>query len=136
MLVVLPLALVRAPSGGQIDGLREALTALVQYEQDQQEEAAAYLERRGRRDAIPAMIDALRYVQFRTPALVRALEKLSGQQFGENYRPWAEWMVREGVRGPDIYGRWKADFLARLDPRFGMFLDPDRPATHSRAARG
>ncbi|MFQ5743567.1 MAG: DUF3179 domain-containing protein [Acidobacteriota bacterium] len=119
----------RAVAGQSEDALRQALYGIVQRDRATRERSARFLSRRGERDAIPALIDALRYRPFRTAALLDALRSLSGEDFGSGYEPWAEWMVRAEVRGPSIYRRWKADFLARLDLRFGDLLDPARPHT-------
>ena len=106
--------------------LPAALDALVQRDRARQGQAALFLQQRGKPDVLAPMIDALRYEQFVNPYLRGALRRLSGVDLGRDYRPWAEWAVRQGLRGPSGYRAWKAAFLARLEPRFGEFLDAER----------
>ena len=103
---------------------------LVSPNADNRVRAAEYLMRRGNQDAIPAMIDAYIYQNFRTEQLSEALRQLSREDFGADYHDWFEWMVRAGIKGPPIYRKWKADLYSRIDPRFGTFLDASRPHTN------
>ena len=114
---------------GDFASVGAAMAGLVNRDRTLQARAARYLQARGERDAIPPMLDALRYQQFTNPYLLAALRQLAGVDLGRDYRPWVDWMTRERIEGPPGYRAWKAEFLGRLDPQFSEFLDPGRPST-------
>ncbi|MCH7826054.1 MAG: DUF3179 domain-containing protein [Acidobacteria bacterium] len=119
-----------AGQGGlQGDEVVQALYDLVHRDPFVQRPAARFLGDRGDPDAVPFMVATIRYDPFRNETLIEVLEKLTGQDFGWRYEPWAEWTVRQGIEPHPVFRQWKADFLARLNPRFGVFLDPERPST-------
>ena len=111
------------------DELVQAFYDLVDRDPFVQRPAARYLRDRGELDALPFMIAAMRYDPFRNETLLEVLRDMSGQDFGNRYLPWAEWLVREKIAPHAAFRQWKADLLARLDPRFGVFLDPAREST-------
>jgi hypothetical protein len=113
----------------QRDEVTQALYDLVDRDPFVQRPAARYLRERGGLDAVPFMVTAMRYQQFRNETLLETLVALTGQDFGSSFEPWAEWMVRERIAPHPAFRQWQADFLARLNPRFGEFLDPERPST-------
>jgi len=113
----------------QRDEVEQALYDLVDRDPLVQRPAAIFLLERGEDDALPFMITTMRYDPFRNETLMEALRELSGENLGDYYLPWTEWVVREGVAPHPIYKQWKADLLARLDPRFGEFLDPGHATT-------
>jgi len=113
----------------QRDEVTQALYGLVDRDPFVQRPAARYLRERGGLDAVPFMVTAMRYQQFRNETLLETLVTLTGQNFGSSFEPWAEWMVRERIAPHPAFRQWQADFLARLNPRFGEFLDPQRPST-------
>jgi hypothetical protein len=131
--------LVSAPLGGEAratpqdpaasDAVVQAFYDLVDRDPFVQRPAARFLLERGESDALPFMISAMRYDPFRNETLLQVVRELSGMDLGETYEPWAEWVVRRGIEPHPSYRQWKADLLARLDPGFGEFLDPARPAT-------
>jgi len=111
------------------DEVVQAFYDLVDRDPFVQRPAALLLLERGDPDALPFMIAAMRYDPFRNETLLRVLRELSGQDLGDYYLPWAEWEVREGITPHPAFRQWKTDLLARLDPRFGEFLDPALPST-------
>ncbi len=113
-----------AQDSSQRDPTEQAFYDLVDRDPFVQRPAARYLGERGDVDALPFMITAMRYDPFRNETLLEVLRDLSGQDLGDNFLPWSEWVVRQGIVPHPAYPQWKADFLARLDPRFGEFLDP------------
>ncbi|MGD8330703.1 MAG: DUF3179 domain-containing protein [Acidobacteriota bacterium] len=117
------------PQETQRDEVLQAFYDLVDRDPFVQRPAALFLLERGERDALPFLIAAMRYDPFRNETLLRVLREMSGQDLGDYYLPWSEWVVREGVTPHPAFRRWKADLLARLDPRFGEFLDPAQPST-------
>ena len=78
---------------------------------------------------VPSLIELLRFnirLDFRADAL-NTLQKLTGQQYGPF--DWIEWMVWLGrnsqdFRPPEGYMQWKAQLLARIDPRYLDLLPP------------
>ncbi len=55
------------------------------------------------------------------------LRRLTGQEFGDDYPIWQEWMEWLGnnlaeYRPPDGYLRWKVNLLSLIDPRYEEFL--------------
>jgi hypothetical protein len=79
--------------------------------------------RRGERAAIPALIDLLYLDSFLDSSAADALERLSGQSFGHDWRRWVECLSsREDLRPHGGYAAWKAAQFRRIDPAFGEFL--------------
>jgi len=111
------------------DPVVQAFYDLVDRDPFVQRPAARFLAERGEQDALPFMVGAMRYDPFRNETLLESLRVLSGEDFGDRYDPWVEWLVRQGVEPHPAYRQWKADFLARLDPRFGELLSASRPST-------
>lgn len=103
----------------------QALYGLVDRDPFVQRPAATYLSERGEADALPFMVAAMRYDPFRNETLFAAVRELSGEDFGDRYEPWIEWIVREDIEPHPAFKQWKADLLARLHPSFGDFLDPE-----------
>jgi hypothetical protein len=93
-------------------------------------EAAA--EARERRDPslLPAMVDAL----FFTPRahrgeLFEVLEELAAARPGRRYLDWVEHLTAHPELRPAAgYAEWKAELLARIDPRYRHVFYPGAPA--------
>ncbi len=113
----------------QRDPTVQAFYDLVDRDPFVQRPAALRLRERGDRDALPFLVTTMRYDPFRNETLLEVLRDLSGEDLGDNFLPWSEWVVREEIEPHPAYRQWKADLLARLDPGFGEFLDPELPST-------
>ena len=79
--------------------------------------AVKWFVERGEKDAIPALIQALRFSHLDTPTVVDALRKLSGAEPG---RTWHDWMLWQQAH-PEIrpfagFDAFKADVMAAIDP--------------------
>ena len=111
------------------DEVVQTLYDLVDRDPFVQRRAARALWQRREPDCIPFMVAALRYEPFRNETLVEILIALSGRDFGNAWEPWTEWVVREDIETHPVYRQWKAALLARLNPRFGVFLDAQRRST-------
>jgi hypothetical protein len=73
-----------------------------------------------------AQIGLLREVNY--PALVEALEELSGQKFGDSWPAWVEWYGGTDLQPPPGFTTWKGELFARIDPQFADFLKDEHPA--------
>ena len=80
---------------------------------------------------IPATLEIFNFVQsYRVrEALLAALKKETGEDFGQNVNDWYRWLWNK----PEIkiagYDNFKAEFYASIDPRFGKyFRDRNRSA--------
>ncbi len=79
--------------------------------------------RRGAGAAIPGLIDLLPFDVFFDSSATDALERLSGQNFGHDWRRWVEWLAgRPDVRPHGAYAAWKSELFQRIDPSFAQFL--------------
>ena len=89
------------------------------------EAALGTITRRGERAAIPGLIDLLPFDVFLDSSLAGALERLSGQTFGHDWRRWVEWLAaRPDVRPHREYAAWKSGLFGRIDPKFTEFIHP------------
>ena len=127
--LVMPTFAAVGQDGAQRDEVAQALYDLVDRDPFVQRPAARLLGDRGDLDSVPFMVTAIRYDPFRNETLLEVLAELTGQDFGSRYDPWAEWTVRQKIEPHPVFRQWKADLLARLNPRFGVFLDPERRST-------
>jgi hypothetical protein len=73
-----------------------------------------------------AQIGLIREVNY--PAVVEALEELSGQQFGDDWPAWVEWYGGTDLQPPPGFTSWKGQLLARIDPQFAGFLSDEHPS--------
>jgi hypothetical protein len=56
---------------------------------------------------------------------LRALESLSGEDFGNDWTSWVSWYGTTGLSPPPGFTGWKGEIYSRVDPRFGSFLTDD-----------
>ncbi|MEX2222245.1 MAG: hypothetical protein WEG40_10660 [Candidatus Rokuibacteriota bacterium] len=111
------------------------MTQLLHPDTVTREAALRDIVRRGERTAVPGLIDILYFDLFLDSTVANALNGVSGQAFGHDWRRWVEWLAeRDDVRPHGDYPAWKAGLLMRIDPAFGEFLYPG--VKQSRAARG
>ncbi len=85
--------------------------------------AINWLVDRGEPDAIPVLIQALRFSRFETPSLVAALRKLSGEDAGTTWFDWMVWLqAREDIEPFAGFDEILAYAMAKIDPAFRTFL--------------
>jgi hypothetical protein len=60
--------------------------------------------------------------------IIKALEGLSGQEFGQDWPAWIEWYGKTNLEPPPGFTGWKGQLLARIDPGFADFLQDDFPS--------
>jgi hypothetical protein len=91
-------------------------------------EALQVLEELGNPAAVPALIELLRFNYLFSFSPVPALERLTGQQFGDKWDKWVEWLQQhEEIRPTRNFLAWKANVYSRIDPAFENFLYPGVP---------
>ena len=121
----LAVAATATPARGAEPSLDQLMPRLLHSEAAFREAALRDIVRRGERAAIPGLIDILRFDLFLDSSVANALDRLSGQSFGHDWRRWVEWLAeREDVRPHPDYVAWKAALFQRIDPAFGEFLYP------------
>jgi hypothetical protein len=103
--------------------LDRLMSQLIAREAAVREAALAEIVGRGTREAIPGLIDVLRFDIFPDSSVADALDRLSGESFGHDWPRWVEWLAeREDVRPHPGYAGWKATLFQHIDPAFGEFL--------------
>jgi hypothetical protein len=84
--------------------------------------ALAVLRARGNADVVPALIQALRFLEGE-PEIGAALEELTGAQNGASWHDWLLWQEAHPEIEPyDGFDELKADIMASIDPNFRLFL--------------
>jgi hypothetical protein len=126
--VALPLASVvlaslAFPARSAEPALDQLMSDLVHPDTVVRDTALREVVRRGDRTAIPALIDLVYFDIFLDSSGTDALERLSGQSFGHDWRRWVEWLAeRDDLRPHGGYAAWKTALFERIDPAFGEFL--------------
>ncbi len=77
---------------------------------------------------IRPLVESFRYLTSREAinAAVQTLQFLTGENIGDNWMLWSEWIGKRGDEfpPPSEYAEWKVNYLRQLDGRFGAFLTP------------
>lgn len=103
--------------------LDRVMEQLLSEDSARRQAALGDVVRRGERAAIPGLIDLLPFEVFLDSSATDALERLSGQKFGHDWRKWVEWLAgRPDVRPHGAYAAWKGELFRRIDPNFAQFL--------------
>ena len=85
--------------------------------------ALDWFKARGKKDAIPALIQALRFEQNNRREVLEALEALAGEAAGETWNSWMLWQEKHKEVKPFTgFAAFKSALYARLDPFFVVFL--------------
>jgi hypothetical protein len=86
-------------------------------------EAMRQLGQLNDRAAIPALIELIRFDDWLDLSIPPALERLSGQKFGGEWKKWVEWLAqRPDIRPHPGFVAWKSDLYALIDPNFKQYL--------------
>ena len=127
-LFLLPVALraqgAPAPSGsaGEAGKFADALFSASPWGRDN---ARAWMIRRGKPDMAAALIMALRWVPGDRGKNARVLKAITGADRGLDWFHWMRWQQgHPEVRPFDGFDRFQADWFARIDPSFRLFLYP------------
>jgi hypothetical protein len=123
---LMALSLLSPVSAADDDAARQAF-GLFHGEPGERRKALDAMVRRGRADAAPALILALRFVGGDSAQLVRALETLTGAKAGDD---WADWMLWQEAN-PRIgampgFAGLHARVHDLIDPNFQIFLGGDK----------
>lgn len=87
------------------------------------ERAIDRLVERGNTDVVPALIQALRFLQDDRGLLQRALVSLTGDRPGFEWHEWMLWQEAHTEIVPfEGFDAFKADLYAVIDPNFRLFL--------------
>lgn len=120
-----PVSDAAAPDDRLVDALVNNLT---HPGPDVRVKALKTLEELGDPAAIPALIELLHFDAFFRLSPVPALERLSGEKWGDDWSAWVEWLQQhEEIHPNPGFLAWKSDLLSRIDPAFGKFLSPGVP---------
>lgn len=78
--------------------------------------------------AVPALIELMRFDSVFQLSPVAALEQLTGQQLGDDWGKWVEWLQQhEEIHPHKSFLAWKANLYSRVDRAFENFLYPGVP---------
>lgn len=78
--------------------------------------------------AVPALIELLRFDSVFQLSPVTALEQLTGQQLGDDWGKWVEWLQQhEEIHPHKSFLAWKSNLYTRVDQAFENFLYPGVP---------
>jgi len=124
--VVLALPAMAAEPDRQADTL---VRTLIAGTPDERGAALAAMQARGKTDVVPALISALRFV----PDFARieaTLKHLTGTAPEDGWNGWMLWLENHPEIEPfEGFDAFKADFYARVDENFRLFLEPGAPRT-------
>jgi len=98
---------------------------LVSRSKATRQDAINWFVERGRKDAIPALIQALRFSGRGDPEIVAALVKLSGEKAGTSWNDWMLWQEKNSDIKPFAgFAQFKSELYEKIDPRFVEFIFP------------
>ncbi len=104
--------------------------SLFQDEGSKRDNAIEYFTKRGKADAAPALILALRFSRD-NKALVSALEKLTGAKPGADWSDWMLWQESNPQTGVmPGFASFQSKILAEIDPNFQIFLPASGEVKH------
>jgi hypothetical protein len=85
--------------------------------------AIDWFKARGNKDAIPALIQTLRFEKNNRREILDALEDLAGEEAGRSWNAWMLWQEKHTEIKPfDGFTAFKSALYAKLDPFFVAFL--------------
>ncbi len=88
--------------------------------------ALNWFRARGNKDAIPALIQTLRFEKNNRREVLEALAELAGEEPGRSWNAWMLWQENNAQVKPFAsYAAFKAALYAKLDPFFTLFLHRD-----------
>ncbi len=92
---------------------------------DERNDAIRWFVERGNKDAIPALIQALRFSRADASALTDALHALAGETPGPRWFDWMLWQqAHPEIKPFEGFDAFKADAMAGIDLNFRVFLYP------------
>jgi hypothetical protein len=115
-------------------GAREIFDMLANIEEEGLNSALIAIGGQGDQRFVSVLIELMRAAQIglirdvNYLVVVRALEELSGQQFGDEWPAWVEWYGGTDLEPPPGFTSWKGQLLSRIDPQFAGFLKDEYPS--------
>lgn len=114
-----------APGTAQTGPAATRAADLLSRQQSERLEAIDWFVKRGQKDAIPALIQALRYSRDNRGEVLDALETLAGEKPDRTWHAWMLWQERNDDIKPFAgFDAFKASLYANIDPDFLLFLHP------------
>ena len=106
----------------------DAQMALVYGSQDEVAKALEVILKRGNRDMIAGLIQALRFQRGVSGAMLKALEKLAGHTTKPIQSAWGQWMLWQEAHSEVVphpsFAKFKLELFKSIDPNFEDFLKP------------
>ncbi len=85
--------------------------------------AVEWFKKRGKKDAVPALIFTLRFSEVGREQIVEALESLTGERKAKTWYQWMKWQeTHKEIKPFSGFAALKAALYSRVDPSFGLFL--------------
>lgn len=123
--IALGLAILTTPVQAADNNTAERALELVSRSSTTRQEAIDWFVARGKKDGIPALIQALRFSGRGDPAIVAALEKLSGEKPGTSWHDWMLWQEKNKDLKPfEDFAKFKSALYEKIDARFVQFIHP------------
>jgi hypothetical protein len=116
------------------EAVSAVMVQLLRIEVNQRQDALDQILAAGDTRFIAVLIEMIRAAQIGLvprgdyPALIEALEALSGVALGDDWPAWVEWYGGTDLEPPPGFTSWKGQLLARIDPAFADFLQDDHPS--------
>jgi len=122
------------PSRAQptLDTIDHAIRSMLEADSpDQVARLAAPLAVAGEREAVPALIHLLYWLDpDRHPPIADALATITGESHAADWMAWMQWLqLHPEFPAHPGFPRLLADLLAGIDSRYARLLPPDAPAT-------
>ncbi len=90
---------------------------------DKRLKAIAWFKKRGNKDAVPALIQTLRFSEVGRAEIFDALESLTGESKAKTWNQWMLWQEKQKEIKPFAgFAAFKSALYAKLDPFFSVFL--------------
>ncbi len=84
------------------------------------------IRERDNTDLVAPLIELLRFLTIERTAVAQTLTALTDEDIGADWHGWMLWQEAHPEIEPyDGYDAFKADLVARIDPNFRLFLEPD-----------
>jgi Protein of unknown function (DUF3179) len=123
--MIMVLAVSNAPEATASPASQTTIRALELLSPLERKRLAAldWFKARGKKDAIPALIQTLRFEQNNRRELLDVLETLGGEEGGRSWNSWMLWQEKHNEIKPfEGFAAFKAALYSKLDPFFNVFL--------------
>ncbi len=112
-------------SGASQDAVLDQAEGLFSASTERRQRAIRWMRERNQQDVIAPLIYALRYSRDDRHQIVATLERLSGENRGDDWFAWMLWQQANPQVVPfEGFDRFQSDLFVRIDPNFRVFLYP------------